>query len=61
MSSTDIKGEDKRVSVEVRDSPTTSIENDLDYVAPVDTAYLASTGFSKFYRSVLFQMVLFGA
>lgn len=30
-------------------------------VVEVDTAYLASSRFTKLYRSVLFQMIMFGA
>lgn len=30
-------------------------------VIEVDTAYLASSRFTKLYRSVLFQMIMFGA
>lgn len=59
MDSRDVKYGDKRALAEVGGSPITILENDHENV--VDTSYLASSGFSKFYHSVLFQMVLFGA
>lgn len=57
--SKDVKDGDKRAAVEVRGSPITILENDQEDV--IDRSYLASSGVSKFYHSVLFQMVLFGA
>lgn len=59
MDSKDVKDGDKRASLEVRGSPIPILEDDQEDVT--DTAYLASSGVSKFYHSVLFQMILFGA
>jgi hypothetical protein len=61
MFSTDIKSDNKRASVEVMDTSLASIEQDQKDITPIDAAYLASSGLSKFYHSVLFQMALFGA
>lgn len=54
-----MKDEDNRISVEVRGPPITNLDNAQEDV--LDTEYLASRGLSKFYHSVLFQMILFGA
>lgn len=59
MDSKDVKDEDNRISVEVRGPPITNLDNAQEDV--LDTEYLASRGLSKFYHSVLFQMILFGA
>lgn len=44
------------------DQTVTRIESNRDTeMVEVDTGYLASSPYGKFYRSVLFQMILFGA
>lgn len=59
MDSKDMKENNQRVSVEARNSPIASLDEHQEDV--LDTEYLASRGLSKFYHSVLFQMILFGA
>ncbi|KAE9981665.1 hypothetical protein EG327_006139 [Venturia inaequalis] len=61
MDSKDVKDVDHRVSVDVRGSPITNLDNHQEHHDVLDTEYLASRGLSKFYHSVLFQMILFGA
>lgn len=56
-----MKDVDHRVSVDVRGSPITNLDNHQEHHDVLDTEYLASRGLSKFYHSVLFQMILFGA
>ncbi|QDS73165.1 hypothetical protein FKW77_002154 [Venturia effusa] len=55
----DVKIGEKRASIAIRGPPNTVSGVDQDNV--IDAKYLASSGSSKFYRSVLFQMILFGA
>ena len=53
---------DKKVSPVVQDVPdTTSIDHGEQTTNAIDDAYLASSWLTKFYRGVLFQMILFGA
>ncbi|KAL5603968.1 hypothetical protein FOVSG1_006718 [Fusarium oxysporum f. sp. vasinfectum] len=42
-------------------APTTSYANDENLVEDIDDAFLRASKFTKFYRGVLFQMILLGA
>lgn len=47
---------------DLEDQTATRIESIMETeVVQVDTGYLASGRYGKFYRSVLFQMIMFGA
>lgn len=50
----DVKGPEEQTIMRVDSNMATE-------VVEVDTAYLTSSRFSKLYRSVLFQMIMFGA
>lgn len=56
--------DDTKAAAEV-DVQNATVDNyvvgDGEYFAEIDQAYLTSTWFPKFFRSVLFQMILFGA
>lgn len=45
----------------VQDVPVEDGDADAAYFAEVDNAYLSASKTTKFYRGVLFQMILFGA
>lgn len=45
----------------VQDIPVENGDVDAAYFAEIDDAYLRSSWTTKFYRGVLFQMILFGA
>ena len=53
--------EDKNIAVEAYNVPNTNSAHKSEPVAEVDEAYMSASWFTKFYRGVLFQMILFGA
>lgn len=52
--------DDGKATVAVQDVPPT-YTSDWEEVTEIDEAYLSASWFTKLYRSVLFQMILFGA
>jgi hypothetical protein len=53
--------DDSKVPGENGLAPTTSYANDENLVEEIDDAFLRASKFTKFYRGVLFQMILLGA
>jgi hypothetical protein len=53
--------DNKKIPTAVQDVPTATHTNREQVTDGIDPAYLTSSRFTKFYRSVLFQMILFGA
>lgn len=60
LQSKDNKDNDNTVDV-LQHVPTEGGDLDAAYFAEVDDGYLRSSWTTKFYRGVLFQMILFGA
>ena len=60
LQSKDNKDNDNTVDV-LQHVPTEGGDLDAAYSAEVDDVYLRSSWTTKFYRGVLFQMILFGA
>jgi hypothetical protein len=53
--------EDGKVAVAVQDVPLTNYNSNEVQVAKIGDAHLGSARFTTFFRSVLSQMILFGA
>jgi hypothetical protein len=58
---TTAKNDDSKVSPSLELTNTTSQTDDRGQVDGLDDGYLHASKTTKFYRGVLFQMILFGA
>ena len=53
--------DDNKTTVSVQNVTDNNWIADGDQIAEIDEAYLRSSWFPKLYKSVLFQMIMFGA
>lgn len=57
----DVQARDSKVPAEAQDVHISGDDIDGGYFAEIDEGYLRSSWSTRFYRGVLFQMILFGA